>query len=166
MSRKNHIPLMILVSATLLSLSVMANAQSCGAGYIQHGGGGVVVCEPIVEAPPASVLQNPGPQWVTRWGAISVDLELGKFGGAQGLASKGKAEKAANKDCKKNGGKRCRSYSYYNQCGALAWGDNYLFRSSGPVRDKVMADAVSNCSVQSANCKPYYVGCSYPERVR
>jgi hypothetical protein len=111
MVRKNYSFLIIPIIATSLLWSGLAKAQSCGAGYIQHGGNGVVVCEPIVEAPPADVLQNPGPQWVTRWGAISVDLELGKFGGAQGLASKGKAEKAANKDCERNGGNRCRSYS-------------------------------------------------------
>jgi Domain of unknown function (DUF4189) len=140
---------------------------NCPDGYYPIGGGnaGWEGCA-AYEYAPGQQPPDTGPLWVKRWGAIAVDDVLGKFGGVDGFSSKGKAERAAVRQCKKNGGKSCAAYSYYNQCGALAWGDNFLVRSSGPLKDNTIAKAVEQCSAKSQNCKPYYAGCSYPERVR
>jgi hypothetical protein len=119
-----------------------------------------------MDVPAGQLPPDTGPYWAKRWGAIAVDPTLGKFGGVEGFSSRGKAERAAVKECKKNGGKKCGPYSYYNQCGALAWGDNFLVRSSGPLYDNTVAEAVKQCGAKSENCKPYYAGCSYAEQVR
>ena len=143
----------------------------CPEGYFPIGGGnaGWEGCAPMdggaggASQPPA----NPGPQWATRWGAIAHDGIAGRFGGAEGLSSKRKAEKAAIKECMRNEGRKCKIViSYYNQCGAMAWGNQLMIASRGPNRDAVIRDAVEACSKQVGSCQPYYAGCSYSERVR
>lgn len=110
---------------------------------------------------------NPGPSWATRWGAIAVDDSVGTFGGVEGLTSKRQAQRAAIADCKRHGGKKCKiSIAYYNQCGVLASSDTYSITTSGPSMDETTQRAINACSKKSQNCKPYYGGCSYPERVR
>ncbi len=157
----------VLLSVLVVIFQPLAYAEggSCPDGYFPVGGGGVQGCAPIPTSD-GGYPRDPGPQWAKRWGAIAVDIDLARFGGAQGFPSKAKAQRAATKECKKNGGKRCGVYSYYNQCGALAWGDSYVYRSRGPIQEDVIADAVSKCSTKTTNCKSYYAGCSYPEQVR
>lgn len=156
--------------ALLVAGSAWAEGN-CPQGYYPIGGGngGWAGCAPIptsgggASSPPPP----PGPAWETRWGAIAHDGKIGRFGGAEGLSSKRKAEKAAIAECKRNGGKSCKiKLSYYNQCGAMAWGNNWMVVSRGPERDSTIQDAVSSCNKDSSNCQPYYAGCSYPERVR
>jgi len=157
------------VVAYVAFVPVNASAEgNCPSGYYPIGGGngGWQGCAPMSSgaggAPP-----NPGPQWATRWGAIAHDGKLGRFGGAEGFTAKRKAEKAAIAECRKNGGKSCKiKISYYNQCGAMAWGNNLMVVSRGPEREATIEDAVDSCNKDSSNCQPYYAGCSYPERVR
>jgi hypothetical protein len=110
---------------------------------------------------------NPGPYWATRWGAIAVDGGTGKFGGIEGLSSKRKAQKAAISECRRSGGKKCNVIaSYYNQCGAMAWGDSKVASYTGPSRQEAIEFALQSCNKTTTNCESYYSGCSYPERVR
>jgi Domain of unknown function (DUF4189) len=165
MARKYRLAIYLLLPC-LASSVVVAMAQSCGEGYIQQGGQGTLVCVPMQQAS-SEVLRDPGPQWVTRWGAIAVDGEAGKFGGVDGLVNKRKAKKAAIKECRKNGGKNCKLLSsYYNQCGVMAWGDNRYTGYTGPNLEQTIDLAVTACNKETTNCKPYYAGCSYPKRVR
>lgn len=86
---------------------------------------------------------NQGPQWATRWGAIAVDGDKGAFGGVEGQRSKGAAKRSAISECRKDGGKRCKVLaSYYNQCGAMAWGDKQVSTYSGPDRQKTIDSAI------------------------
>jgi hypothetical protein len=145
-------------------------AQSCG-GNVQYGGGnaGWIMCIPPDQAgAPAGVsLSAPGPEYETRWGAIAVDMNVKTYGGIEGLDSKRSAKKAAINECKKYNGKNCKILIvYYNQCGVLASGDTYSITARGPDIYETAERAVNACSKQSQNCKPYYGGCSYPERVR
>jgi hypothetical protein len=170
MQRTNYI--LLLVTFCLGSFwSPASFAQSCGAGFIQEGGQGYMLCVPV-EAyyPPQSAPSAEAvalPQWATRWGAIAYDSKAGRFGGKEGLDSKRKAEKAAIKECKKNGGSACKIVtSYYNQCGAIAWGSNLLTASRGPDRDVTIQQAVESCNNNSNNCQAYYAGCSLPLKIR
>jgi Domain of unknown function (DUF4189) len=143
------------------------DAQSCGGGAIQEGGGGVIACHPRDPGPTQQDPVASGPQWATRWGAIVVDSKMGKFGGADRMPSKRQAEKAAQKMCTANGGKNCKTaIAYHNQCGVLAWGDTLSTSSSGPDVEETTQRAITNCSKQTSNCQAYYAGCSFAEQVR
>lgn len=154
--------------ALLVAGSAWAEGN-CPQGYYPVGGGngGWAGCAPIPSnnAPPP----NTGPQWAKRWGAIAIDDQVSRFGGAEGYSSARCAEKAAIAICKKNGGtKSCKvsGGAYYNQCGALAWGDTLARISTAGTIEEAQKYAVQGCSQRTANCKIYYSGCSYPERVR
>jgi hypothetical protein len=146
----------------------LAEGNICPDGYYEIGGGnaGWIGCA-AYDVAPGQPQPDPGPLWVSRWGAIAVDGDAGKFGGKDGLQSKRKAERAAVRECQKFGGKKCKVVvSYRNQCGAMAWGDNMSSSASGPNLDYTMERVVADCNTKTQNCKPYYAGCSYPERVR
>ncbi|TXI45572.1 MAG: DUF4189 domain-containing protein [Lysobacter sp.] len=154
--------------ALLVAGSAWAEGN-CPQGYYPIGGGngGWAGCAPIPnDNAPAP---DPGPQWERRWGAIAVDETVGRFGGAEGYSSARRAEKAALAACRKNGGsKRCKAMggAYYNQCGALAWGDQRLEIYSAGTAGEANEYALRACSERTTNCKIYYTGCSYPVRVR
>lgn len=154
-----------LVFLGLLTCSFVSYGQSCPHGYMPLGGqqAGWVGCAPIGganQSPP-----DPGPQWQSRWGAIATTN--GAFGVANGMSSKRKASKAALADCKRNGGSKCKvSMVFYNQCGALAWGDTGNTTFNSPHLEDAERSAVEGCGEHSANCKLYYSACSYPVQVR
>jgi hypothetical protein len=165
-----RISLLIIIYVVMFAWAAPAHSQSCG-GNVQYGGGnaGWIMCIPPgqAEAPVGVSLTAPGPQWETRWGAIAVDNGVGTYGGIEGFDSKRRAQKAAITECKKYGGKKCKvSIAYYNQCGVLASGDTYSITARGPDIYETAERAVNTCSKHTQNCKPYYGGCSYPERVR
>lgn len=154
----------------LVSAGQVRAEGGCPDGYYPIGGGngGWSGCAPIPSngggAPP-----DPGPLWAKRWGAIAIDGTLSRFGGAEGQTSARRAIKAAISACKQNGGaKNCKvsGGAYYNQCGALAWGDSVARIFSAGTTEQAQSDAMAACSKQTTNCKIYYAGCSYPERVR
>ena len=155
------------------SFSVSAEGR-CPPGYFPTTNPDFVGCAPIYNADPGSGYSpssapkppDPGPRWKFRWGAIVVDGERGKFGGADGFERPSKAKKAAIKDCRSNGGKQCELLvEYYNQCGALVWGENRYSGHTGPVPEEVSKRALDLCAKDTSNCQIYYTGCSYPVEV-
>jgi hypothetical protein len=109
---------------------------------------------------------DPGPSWQTRWGAIAIDGSNCAFAGADGFASSSKAKQVAIKQCRTNGGKKCKILiEYNNQCGSLAWGDNGAIASRGPIVEEVMKQSIAACSEKTSNCQVYYSGCSYPAQI-
>jgi hypothetical protein len=143
----------------------------CPDGYFPVGGGngGWGGCAPITPPTGGSNYQvpDPGPRWATRWGAIAIDGSTGSFAGMEGLSSKRKAQKAAVKECQNKGGKQCKVIAaYYNQCGAMAYGDTRYSSYMGPQTQETQDLAVQECNKQTTNCRAYYVGCSYPEQIR
>jgi Domain of unknown function (DUF4189) len=150
--------------------AVKAQTQ-CGQGEIQSGGtpeAGYVFCTPIEPEKPNTAPTGPtGPLFETRWGAIAFDNVHGKYAGVDNQTSKSRAEKAARRLCKANGGAECKVLiAYHDQCGVMASGDSYTTTQSGPDVNEAADQAVYRCSLKSANCKPYYAGCSPPEQVR
>lgn len=161
--------LFVLVLLLLFNLSVSAEG-SCPAGYSPTGGGAVTGCAPIYNYSLSGAQQapaDPGPLWQKRWGAIAIDGQNSKFAGVDGLSTSSKAKKAAIKQCRSNGGKKCKVIAdYYNQCGALAWGQEGAIASRGPIIEEVMKQSIAACSEKTSGCQVYYSGCSYPERVQ
>ena len=157
--------LFYLFAACFLVAVFPVRAQQCPPGYIPIGGqqAGWVDCVP--SNGPSAEPPYTGPLWETRWGVIATTD--GAFGAVSGYSSKRKAIRAATKQCKANGGKNCKvQLSFYNQCGALAWGDGYSSAVSAPQKQQAEEMAVNNCSQRAQNCTLYYSACNYPERVQ
>lgn len=154
--------------ALLFSMAIHgeAFAQSCPHGYMPLGGqqAGWTGCAPMSQgeqAPP-----DPGPSWASRWGAVAVDSNAGKFGAVDGATSKRRAYKAAISDCERNGGRKCKVLlGYYNQCGALAAGSAGTVSYSASQQSQAIDGAMQRCDNKTDNCQIYYAGCSYPVQV-
>ncbi len=165
----------LVCSLLLMVCSFTVSAEGrCPPGYFPTTNPDFVGCAPIYNADSGSGYSSssvprppdPGPRWKFRWGAIVVDGEKGIFGGADGFERPSQAKKAAIKDCRKHGGKRCDLViEYYNQCGALVWGVNRYSGHSGPVPEEVSKRALNLCAKETSNCQIYYMGCSYPVEV-
>ncbi|WP_434032052.1 DUF4189 domain-containing protein [[Pseudomonas] boreopolis] len=139
----------------------------CGPGTTPNpaGSGGPVPCIPISDNS-GSNSSGPGGHWATRWGAFASDTKSGAIGVATGLASKGKAEKAAIADCRGKGGSDCRTLlAYYNQCAAVAWGDGALQASSAARKEEAEERALGLCARNGKSCEIFFSECSFAELV-
>ena len=156
----------LLFGLIFLLASVPVRAQWCPPGYVPIGGdhAGWKDCAPV--AGPNQSIPEPGPEWATRWGAIAVDNVRSAWGYADGASTKKLASKATVGACKKNGGKKCKVYiAYYNQCGALASGNDWITSYRAPEAAQAESGAVELCSQATQNCGVVHSGCSYPERI-
>jgi Domain of unknown function (DUF4189) len=108
--------------------------------------------------------QAPRGHWETRWGSIAIDSAKGKLGGVINHKSKLAAETAALKECYSRGGggnKGCKIYyTYYNQCAAVAWGDNKAVPGGRDTIEDASQDAMESCSKATQNCQVVYNACS------
>jgi Domain of unknown function (DUF4189) len=153
-----------------LSAPTYASAQ-CPAGIPSAGNPQCVPPDvfynslPNTDPPPL-----PSPKWATRWGSIAVGIGPGGgvVGASRDATSKRKAEKEAMKQCRQHTDSRdCRiEISYYNQCGVLAWGENYYHTARAATVSEASGIAISSCNTRTSNCKLFYSNCSYPVRVR
>lgn len=158
-------PRALAFAACLLAAGV-AHAQ-CRIGSGPDLGDGIPYCS---ELPSEDYVVPSGPAWETRWGAIAVDpkASTGGIGLASDMKSRGAAEKAAMKMCRGNGGgKTCRIELYYdNQCGVMAWGDDYYTTANAEGLEDASQLALSACAEHTQHCKVFYANCSYPVRTR
>ena len=154
----------------LFNVNAYAEGGSCPPGYSPIGNKDVSGCAPIYNYNSSGSQQepaDPGPLWQMRWGAIAIDGQNSKFAGVDGHSNSNKAKSAAIKQCLRNGGKKCKILTFYdNQCGALAWGMEGAIASRGPIIEDVMKQSIAACSEKTSSCQVYYSGCSYPVRVR
>lgn len=161
----------IVFAFLILSACGLARAEggSCPAGYYPVGGQGASGCAPIPgysDSEGNSESQD-SPVWETRWGAIAVDFAMGKFGIGNARRTKDEAESMALDECKKEGGADCDiDLTYYNQCGAIAWGASGAITFRAETKEIASGYAIEACSKQTKNCKIYYADCSFPARVR
>jgi Domain of unknown function (DUF4189) len=154
-----------LIGLTLASGYVHAEGN-CPKGYYPYNATGAqVACAPIPGYGGSNAPSDPGPQWQTRWGAIATTN--GAFGAANDMPSKRKATREALKSCRANGGQKCTvKMTFYNQCGALAWGDAGNTTFNSPELKDAEESAVKGCNEHTRNCRVFYSACSYPARVR
>lgn len=146
-----------------------AEGGSCPAGYYPIGGQGAFGCAPIPNYPDSGSGSEPraSPVWETRWGAIAVDFSMGKFGVGNARRTKNEAENIAVGECKKEGGTDCEvDLTYYNQCGAIAWGSSDVRTFRAETKEIASVHAIEACNKQTVDCKIYYADCSFPARVR
>jgi uncharacterized protein DUF4189 len=161
----------IVLASLILCCCGLARAEggSCPDGYYPVGGQGASGCAPIPGYSDSESNSEPqaSPIWEMRWGAIAVDFAMGKFGVGNARRTRDEAESMALDECKKEGGSGCEiDLTYYNQCGAIAWGasDARTFRAES--KEIASTHAIEACNKQTADCKIYYADCSFPARVR
>ncbi|MBL8263014.1 MAG: DUF4189 domain-containing protein [Xanthomonadaceae bacterium] len=145
---------------------VLAEGGICPPGYYPVNSPGVMGCAPMSGG--GEVPQVAGPAWVTSWGAISADVPAGAIGTSYSQRSKRKANSAALADCRAKGGskKNCSVLiTFYNQCGAIAAGDNNGATFRAPTPEEASRHALKNCTDLTSNCKVMQTVCSYPMRV-
>lgn len=157
----------IAVFAAYLPSSPARAQLVCGPGTTPSpaGPGGPVPCIPISDYS-GSNSSGSRRHWETRWGAFASDTKSGAVGVATGLASKGKAEKAAIAHCRNKGGSDCRPLlAYYNQCAAVAWGGGTLQASSAARREEAEERALGLCARDGKSCEIFFSECSFAELV-
>lgn len=154
----------------LLLLFGLSGAAWCGCppGTYQESTRDVVYCVPLPGQQPQQ--NGQGPEWLTRWGAVAVGISPHgtAFGASKEMKSKRAAEKAALKECKSDGqGAACKiEMTYFNQCGAVAWGNDFFQTARAVSIEDASRIAMNICEDKTQNCRVYYSGCSYPLRVR
>lgn len=157
-----------LLMVVLLCSGKAAAEGGCPAGYYPYNTSAAQQCVPIPGSGASGSQSTVA--YKDRWGAISIDSTVSKggIGTVTGLASKRKAEKAALSQCRSSGGgDGCQVLlTYYNQCGVIAWGDNYLKTMGAATVESASKLALEDCSKNTSGCQIYYSGCSYPERVQ
>ena len=152
-------------SLALLTLGQLSAAQTFPHGYMPLGGqqAGCTGCAPM--ASPNQDPVDPGPEWASRWGAIATTN--GAYGFASDKSSQRLAKKAALKECKSSGGKKCSiQMVFYNQCAALAWGYTSNAASRASQLSEAESDALLACGKNTGNCQIFRSECSYAQRIR
>jgi len=107
------------------------------------------------------------PKWADRWGAIAAD-DNSIYGIVSGKINKSDAQNAAIEECMKRGGERCEvTFSYYNQCAAIAAGNDGTVTSGAPSIEEAKSTSRGKCNAEKGgNCRNYYSGCSLQERIQ
>ena len=154
---------MIDIAGLLISAIVAVACPECSAAHARALNNDVAATAPRANgnsAPSAPVL-------ATRWGAVATGN--GAMGVAEMFASREAAERKAMQDCRESapsGGADCAvKVAYFNQCAAIAWGDEGNIWARGPDLAETEAEAFSSCSSKTTNCVLLYSSCSYPARV-
>ncbi|WP_414675113.1 DUF4189 domain-containing protein [Luteibacter sp.] len=113
--------------------------------------------------PPA----QPPPRWADSWGAIVLDAKGGAKGVATDKESKGEAVRDAMAECQATGAKNCKvELTYYNQCAAVAWGDQSFGIANNPSIEGASSAANTACKRGGTGCRTVYTACSVARRIR
>jgi hypothetical protein len=154
----------------LIGCSSIAVADNgCQSGYyftgrmIQGQGVSYPECAPDQQQQQAQPEQPQAPRghWETRWGVIVTDNIKGKLAGVTNHSSKNSATKAAMAECYRRGGKDCKvSLTYYNQCAAVAAGEEAYSSRGRDILEDANRSAMEGCNQMTTNCKVIYNACS------
>lgn len=165
---------LVIVSLLMLCPLTAFAEGGCPPGSYPIGGQGVRGCAPI----PTNAAPSEGPvptgKWETRWGAISEDSNNMITGASVSRKSKREAIAAAEAECKRTGGIRCKTrITYHNQCVAIADPDAQQLAKGGgrsmvvsaETVDKAKALASQKCTEIGGGqtCSIVYSACSPSE---
>lgn len=147
-------------------LTATAEGGTCPPGFYPVNSPGVMGCAPMPGGGGGSVVS--GPSWSTTWGAIAIDGPSAVAASSFGQSSKRKAKSVAVSNCRAKGGtKACKVLlSFYNQCAALAGGDNNASAAGASTLEEATRNAVRDCSAVTGNCRVVHSVCTYPVRVQ
>lgn len=161
-----HLPIVMLILA-LLAFS--AHSQ-CATGLGTGGGNcippdasgmpGYVPTEGNAPAPLPAI-------WADSWGSIVLDAKGGAKGISTNQANMNDAIQSAMAKCRATGAANCKvELTYYNQCAAVAWGDQTFGIASNPTIEGASHAAVASCSESGTGCRTVYTACSQARRVQ
>lgn len=160
-----------LLLVTLLLLTFVAHAQvSCPPGMMSYSTGqNLSACGPI----PGYSQNNQTPssppiRWISRWGAVAMDTDIGSVGVAANLDSKNEAESNALSDCKEKGGLNCKVKNWYsNGCVVMILGKTGFNVGSKSTVNEATQSGMKICKdAGDSDCHVYYSGCSLPEPIQ
>lgn len=156
----------LLSVAYLLVASPVCFAQQCPQGLA-----GMPNCLPPDHPSHPNAWANsprqPAAHFEGRAAAVAMGKAASGFSSSGPMATRRIAERAALRQCRERGGVDCKLIlSYQNQCAALVWGLHYRAGASAPTVDEAVAMADKECARQTEDCRVFFSGCSYPERVR
>lgn len=168
----------LLTFAILFSpLSVFAEGR-CPPGQYPIGDDRAPGCAPIPGTAGGSAAEAGSPvptgKWETRWGAIVEDAENLSTGASVSMKSKRQAISAAESECKRLGGKKCKlRLAYYNQCVAIADPDASQIANGGGKSMAVSAQTLERAKLMALEqcrgtdggqtCTIAYSACSMSE---
>ncbi|WP_414675274.1 DUF4189 domain-containing protein [Luteibacter sp.] len=163
-----------ILSAILLCALAQSAFSQCAPGIPSAGNPGCIPPNqqnsPYYQGSPSGadgVPEAPAPQWAQGWGAISLDFSQGGRGSAAQMESKESAERAAVRDCQKNGGAKCEVFmTFVNQCAAVAQplsgGD--LSTATAATVGEAESRSIRRCG-DAKSCKVFISECSAPVRI-
>lgn len=147
-----------------LSTSFTAHAEgNCPGGSFPIGrkNAGTQNCAPMAGDNNGLSAKSPKQHW---WGSIATGEKA--MGGAEGMASKEQAEATALERCEHSApNASCHiAITYYDQCAALAWGDQGTAAYRGPNEEENKREAMAACTAQRyTDCEIFYSACSLRE---
>lgn len=96
------------------------------------------------------------------FGSMAYCPKTGASSWARNYSSRADAKQGAVDECRKQGGKDCRSLVWFkNGCGSLAIGQNRGAGSGwGTTRDKAELEAMKSCSGVTRKCKIKHTTCT------
>lgn len=157
------------VLAACFALYANVAWAQCATGVNTGGGNCVPPDAPGMPdyRPPSGEASAPAPIWKDSWGAIVLDAKGGAKGVATDKGSKDEAIHDAMTECQATGAKNCKvELTYYNQCAAVAWGDQSFGIANNPSIEGASTAANAACERGSTGCRTVYTACSTARRVR
>lgn len=143
------------VAQTACPYGVNPGSSSCGPGpEIQNS----------VPVPPP----QPSGWWESSFGAMAADVPNNAVGTAQAFSSRDEAERAAEAECRSNGGQACEVVAWAeNRCLAMAWpngkGGGVPATASGKTKKEVDRKAMKLCVAHDGKCEVLVSICNEPK---
>ncbi|UPG84675.1 DUF4189 domain-containing protein [Luteibacter aegosomatis] len=161
----------ILLATLSLGFAGAAFAQ-CAPGIPSAGNPGCIPPtapnSPYNQGTGAAPPPGPEPVWRETWGAVAIDMGVGRAGMSDTEKSKDSAIAVALDRCKSAGGTQCEiKTTYHNQCVALAQekGGGDVVTVTGPDQTRAESRSVEKCGGE-ARCAVVYSACSDAVRVQ
>lgn len=168
--------IIIAVALVLFPMTGFAEGR-CPPGQYPIGDDRAPGCAPIPGAGgEAAGTGAPVPtgKWETRWGAVVEDAENLSTGASVSMKTRRQAVSAAEAECRKVGGKKCKlRLAYYNQCVAIADPDSRQIANGGgksmavsaQTLERAKAMALDQCKATDGGqtCVIAYSACSMSE---
>ena len=148
------------IAQTACPGGVAAGSAQCGPSPISHTNGHQQALEPQIR-------YVPNGRWISKWGAILIDSDVGDLGATDNELSERAAKRTARERCEKHGAKNCKdALIYANECGVIAWPsvvNAKIIPHAGPTIEVASQAALSECeAISGAVCNIVYSQCSMP----
>jgi Domain of unknown function (DUF4189) len=150
----------------LLVASITARAQAgCPPGQYPISGPGWSYCAPVPGYDSANG-QSAAPRAQNKWLSLAIDPAKGILGAAVSTVSQSESERAATKECARQGGTACTvDITQINGCVAMVTGKDFLNTRGGATKNEAVQKSMAACEAKDSQCTVYYSACELPTQV-